>query len=136
MDFGSINWLAVVVSVIVNVFLGSIWYHPAVFYKRWLATMGKSWEDRPRGPVVMLYVFTVIAAVVETVSLAFVLNALHVTSAGGGAATGFMIWLGFVATTYLTNKLFNGQGWVGWLIEAGYHLVYLVIAGAILGAWH
>ena len=99
MDFASINWLAVLACVIVNVILGSIWYHPAVFYKPWLATMGKTWEDRPRGPMVTLYAFTLIAGIVETVSLGFVLNTMHVAGAAGGAAAGFMIWLGFVATT-------------------------------------
>jgi hypothetical protein len=42
MDFGSINWLAVIASVIASIIIGSIWYHPSVFYKPWLATLGKT----------------------------------------------------------------------------------------------
>jgi hypothetical protein len=136
MDFGSINWLAVIVSVIASMIIGSIWYHPAVFYKPWLATLGKTWENRPQGAMVSMYAFTIIAALVEAVALAFMLKTMGSNSAGAGAAAGFMIWLGFVAPTNLVNKLFSGQGWVGWLIEAGNHLVYLLVAGAILGAWH
>lgn len=138
MDFGSINWLAVLVSVIVSIVIGSVWYHPAVFYKPWLATLGRKWEDRPQasGSFVGMYVFTIIAALVETVALAFMLNMMHAAGAGSGAAAGFMLWLGFVAPTNLVNKLFSGQGWKGWLIEAGEHLVYLLVAGAIIGVWH
>lgn len=136
MDFGSINWLAVIVSVIASMIIGSIWYHPAVFYKPWLATLGKTWENRPQGAMVSMFAFTILAALVEAVALAFVLKNMGATSAGTGIAAGFMIWLGFVAPTNLVNKLFAGQGWKGWLIEAGNHLVYLLVAGAILGAWH
>ena len=136
MDFGSINWLAVLVSVIASILIGSVWYHPAVFYKPWLATLGKSWENRSQSPVTSLYVFTIIAAFVETVALAFMLKTMGASGAGAGVGAGFMLWLGFVAPTNLVNKLFSGQGWKGWLIEAGEHLVYLLVGGAILGAWH
>ena len=136
MDFGSINWLAVIVCVIASVVIGSVWYHPAVFYKTWLAGLGKTWENRPQGAMVSMYVFTILAALVEAVALAFVLKTMGSTGAAAGATTGFMIWLGFVAPTNLVSKLFSGQGWTGWLIEAGNHFVYLLVAGAILGAWH
>jgi hypothetical protein len=135
MDFGSINWLAVIVSVIASMIIGSIWFHPAVFYKPWLATLGKTWENRMQGSAVPLYTFSIIAAFVEVVALAFMLKTMGAVGAAAGAAAGFMLWLGFVAPTNLVNKLFSGQGWKGWLIEAGEHLVYLLVAGAILGAW-
>lgn len=136
MDFGSINWLAVIVSVVASIIIGSIWYHPSVFYKPWLATLGKTWENWPHGAMVSMYVFTIIAALVEAVALALVLKSTGSNNAAAGAAAAFMIWLGFVAPTNLVNKLFSGQGWKGWLIEAGNHLVYLLVAGGILGAWH
>ncbi|HTP03445.1 MAG TPA: DUF1761 domain-containing protein [Anaerolineales bacterium] len=139
MDFSAINWLAVVVSVVASIIIGSIWYHPAVFFKPWLATLGRKYEDRPQGggeSMVGLYAFTIVASAVEATALALVLNTLGVKGAGAGVAAGFMIWLGFVAPTNLVNKLFSGQGWKGWLIEAGEHLVYLLVAGAIIGAWH
>ncbi len=137
MDFGSINWLAVIVSVIASMVIGFIWYSPAVFYKAWLTGRGKSWEDRPmQGPSPMLFVYTILASLVEAVALAFVLQTMGSDTAGSGAAGGFMLWLGFVAPTNLVNNLFAGHGWKVWLIEAGDHLLYLLAAGAILGAWH
>jgi hypothetical protein len=136
MDFSSINWLAVIASVVASMIIGSIWFSPSVFYKPWLATMGKAWEDRPHGSMIAMYSFTTVAALVEALALAFVLKALGFNTAASGAMGGFMLWLGFVAPTNLVNKLFSGQGWMGWLIEAGEHLVYLLVAGAIIGAWH
>ena len=136
MDFGSINWLAVIVSVIAGMAIGFAWYNPAVFYKPWLEGIGRNWQERPTSPMAPLFIFTILATFVEAVSLAFVLPAMHATNAGLGAVTGFMIWLGFVAPTNLVNKLYAGHGWRTWLIEAGEHLVFLLVAGAIIGGWH
>ena len=52
-----------------------------------------------------------------------------------GVLAGFMHWLGFVAPTNLVNKLFAGQGFKVWAIEAGNHLINLLLFGAILGGW-
>lgn len=136
MDFSSINWLAVAVSVIAGMVIGYIWYNPSVFYKPWLAGLGMSWENRPTSPMAMLFVWTIMATLVEAVALALVLKTMGSNSAASGAAAGFMLWLGFVAPTNLVNKLYAGHGWTVWLIEAGDHLLYLLVAGAILGAWH
>ena len=46
-----------------------------------------------------------------------------------------LLWLGFVAPTYLVNKLFAGHGLKVWAIEVGNHLVNFILFGAILGAW-
>ncbi|GAB1469686.1 hypothetical protein MASR2M66_05630 [Chloroflexota bacterium] len=50
--------------------------------------------------------------------------------------TGFMLWLGFIAPTYLVNKLFAGHGLKVWGIEIGNHLVNFVLFGALLAVWH
>jgi hypothetical protein len=52
-----------------------------------------------------------------------------------GALAGFILWLGFVAPSSLTNKLFAGQ-LKAWVIEVSNHLVNYILIGAILGAWH
>ena len=55
------------------------------------------------------------------------------TSLASGALAGFMLWLGFVAPSSLTNKLFADR-LKAWLLEAGNHLVTFVVMGAIAGA--
>jgi len=134
MDLGSVNWLAVIVCVVVAMISGFIWYHPKVFFPAWWEGIGKS--GQPGNPNPMIYIFTLIAALVEAISMAFMVNALESMTAGSGALTGFMLWLGFVAPTNLMNKLFAGQGFKVWAIEAGNHLLNLLLFGAILGAWH
>jgi hypothetical protein len=133
-DFSTINWLAVVACVVVSMISGFIWYHPRLFFPAWWAGIGKSGEPGNANP--MIYVFTIIAAVVQAVFVALILNTMGTMTAGAGALAGFMLWLGFVAPTNLVNKLFAGHGFKVWAIEAGNHLLNFLLFGAILGAWH
>jgi len=136
MDLSSFNWLAVVVCVIVAMVSGAIWYHPAVFFKAWWQGIGKEGAEPAPNPVI--YVFTLLAAFVQAVAVGLMLNVMDVMGSNtiaGGMAVGFMLWLGFVAPTNLVNKLFAGQGFKVWAIEAGNHLVNLLLFGAILAVW-
>ena len=134
MDFSSVNWLAVVVCVVVAMISGFVWYHPSVFFKAWWRGIGKEGTD-PGDPNPMIYVYTLIAAFVEATFVAILLGVMGSNTLGAGLQAGFMIWLGFVATTNLVNNLFAGHGFKVWAIEAGNHLVNLLLFGAILAVW-
>jgi hypothetical protein len=133
MDFSSVNWLAVVACIIVSMVSGFIWYHPKVFFPAWWAGTGKS--GAPGNPNPVIYVYTIIAAFVQAVSVALLINVMGSNTLAAGLGAGFMLWLGFVAPTNLVNKLFAGHGFKVWVIEAGNHLVNFLLFGAILGAW-
>ena len=135
MDFSSINWLAVVVCVVVSMISGSLWYNPKTLYSAWRQAIGKSESDAPGTQNMgMVWGLTILSSFVQAVSVALMVNTMGSKSLGSGALAGFMLWLGFVATTSLTNKLFAGQLKV-WVIEAGNHLVNFLLFGAILGTW-
>ena len=140
MDFGSINWLAVVVCVVVSMISGGLWFGPKTFFPVWWKAIGKTEKDTPGGNNMgLMWGGTVFASFVQAVSMAIMVNFMGNASGGAtlasGARAGFMLWLGFVAATSLTNKLFAGQ-LKAWVLEAGNHLINLVLFGAILGAWH
>ena len=141
MDFSSINWLAVVVCVIVSFIVGFFYFSPKVFFDIWWKALGKPQKDQPAaGGMGMTWGLTALASIVQAIGMAFMVNAIGSRMTGGpnlvsGALTGFMLWLGFVATTSLTNRMFAGHGLKVWAIEAGNHLITLVLFGLILGAW-
>ena len=140
MDFSAINWLAVLVCVIVSMVSGTIWYNPKTFFPTWWKGIGKSEKDAPgAGGMGMTWTLTVLSSLVQAVAMAFMVNSMGSLMGGvtlvSGAGTGFMLWLGFIAPTYLVNKLFAGHGLKIWAIEAGNHLVNFVLFGVILGAW-
>jgi hypothetical protein len=140
MDFNSVNWLAVLVCVVVSMVLGSIWFNPKTFFPMWWRAIGKSDNQAPSmGNPVITWGLTILAAFVQAVFMALMVHAMGSMTGGAtlfsGALAGFILWLGFVAPSSLTNKLFAGQ-LKAWLIEVSNHLVNFILIGAILGAWH
>ena len=135
MDIGSVNWLAVVVCVVISMISGTIWYNPKTFFPAWWKVVGAGREQPGMENMGMTWALTVVASAVQAVAMAFMINALDVTGIAAGARLGFMLWLGFIAPTYLVNKLFAGHGLKIWLIEIGNHLVNFVIFGGLLAVW-
>lgn len=140
MDFGPINWLAVVVCVVVSMIVGSVWFSQKTFFPMWWKAIGKSEKDASgMQNMGMTWGLTVLSSFVQAVFMALMVNVMGSVIPGGptlgsGALAGFMLWLGFVAPASLTNKLFAGQ-LKAWMLEAGNHLIDFVLFGAILGAW-
>jgi hypothetical protein len=131
MDFGSINWLAVIVCVVVSMISGSLWYNPRTFFPAWWKVVGAGREQPGMENMGMTWGLTILSSFVQAVAMAFMVNVMGTP----GILTGFMLWLGFIAPTYLVNKLFAGHGLKIWAIEIGNHLVNFLLFGAILDAW-
>jgi len=139
MDFGSINWLAVVACVVVSMVSGSLWYNPRTFFPVWWKVVGKEGEVPGMQNMGMTWTLTVLSSFVQAVAMSLMVTAMGSLAGGAtvasGALAGFMLWLGFIAPTYLVNKLFAGHGLKIWAIETGNHLVNFLLFGAILGGW-
>jgi Protein of unknown function (DUF1761) len=143
MDFNSINWLAVIAAVLASMIIGSVWFGPKVFYPAWHKALAQVDKNDPNdtnmGPVVRIFGFTILASFVQAVFMALMVNAMGSMTGGAtlgsGAGVGFFLWLGFVAPSSLTNKLFADRV-QAWYYEVGNHLITFVVMGAILGAWH
>ncbi len=141
MNFSSINWLAVVACVVIAMIVGSLWFNQKTFFPMWWKAIGRSEKDDPGAGsnMAMTWGLTVLASFVQAVFMALMVNAMGSMTTGGatlgsGALAGFLLWLGFVAPTSLTNKLFASQ-LKAWVLEAGNHLLTFVLMGAVLGAW-
>ncbi len=129
--FAGTNWLGVVVCVVVALIVGFVWYSRMLFLNPWLAGMGKGPEFVQR-PNPMNYVIMIVGAFVTALFLDFLIRIMGASGAAGGALAGVIVWLGFVATTSASNAVFSGRGWKVWGIEAGNHLVTLVLMGIVL----
>ena len=140
MDFSSINWLAVAACVVASMIIGSIWFSPKTFFPAWWKAIGKSDGDDPSGSTIgmgLTWGLIVFSSFVQAVFISLLVNTMGSltggTSLASGALAGFMLWLGFVAPSSLTNKLFADR-LKAWVLEAGNHLVTFVVMGAIAGA--
>ena len=132
MDLSSLNWIAVLGATVAAFALGAIWYGP-LFGRRWMGFVGLSEADVQGANMGLTYGVTFVLQLIAVVVLALVMGpeATLVT----GALTGLGVGAAWVATAMGVNALFSQESIGLYLINAGYHVAYYTLAGAILGAF-
>src|SRR5690606_14817989 len=129
-----------VLCVVASLIIGSTWFSPKVFFPAWMKAIEKTEmndsNDQNMAPVIRIFGLTILASLVQAVFMGLMVNLMGGISGGvtlaSGVLTGFLLWLGFVAPSSLTNKLFADRV-KAWYYEAGNHLVTFVVMGAIHG---
>jgi hypothetical protein len=140
MDFMGVKLWAVALAGVATMVIGFLWYSPLLFARPWMAAMGYDPDDKARiaemqksaGP---MYGISLLASLISAFVLAKVLVGMTIYSALYGMKIGFAVWLAFVATVQLTDKMFGQRPMKLFLINTGYQLVCYVVMGAILGKW-
>ncbi len=138
MELATVNVLAILVSGIINMALGMLWYSPLMFGNLWIKLMGftkaQITAGKKKGMGKQMF-FAFLATLVWAYVLAQFLKI-------GGAATvkdalqiGFWIWLGFGVTTSLNSVLWEGRPVKLYLINVVHGLVSILITSAILVSW-
>lgn len=130
-----INYVAVVVTALVPMLLGGIWYAPAVFGTVWMQLVGKKPEDVQKGALPRAYGMMFVAALVLAFALAHVLRWANATTALGGLKVALTVWIGFVLATSAGAYIFESRPWRLYWLNNGYHGVGLVLMGIILAVW-
>lgn len=131
------NLVAIFVAALVGFMLGGLWY-TLLFGKQWAAAHAfppeKLAELKANAP--RIYGISFVAMLVMSAVLSIILNHIGAHHWQSGALWGAHIWLGFAATIGLMANLYTGKEFSIFLIDTGYQLLFLVVMGAILGAWH
>lgn len=135
----TVHYPALLVSAIVMMALGALWYGP-LFGKQWAGMMGFNMSDpeavkRMKEKAKPGYAITFVASLVMLYVLTHILDYAGAETAAEGAKGALWIWLGFFAPTMLGSVLWEGKPWKLYFINTSYHLVSLVIATIILTQW-
>lgn len=130
----TINFWAVLVAAAASMVIGSVWYSPALFGKTWMKLAGITASDekkgRNRGMALM-----VVSSLVTAYVLAYIVDYATADTFYEGVVVGFLVWLGFVATTFLMAVAFEGKSWQLYFINNGNQLLTLVTMAVILTLW-
>ena len=139
MAFAGMNYLAILVAAGVAFMFGGVWY--GVLAKQWMAAAGINDEMMAASKKDGRSTRAMIAAFVSSLVMAWVLAGL-IGHLGNGQVTvyngiisGVFAWLGFIATTQITNHGFQMKLGRLTLIDGGHWLGVLLIQGAIIGAF-
>ena len=139
MAFAGINYLAIPVAALAGFMFGGIWYN--VLSKQWMAAAGISEKaiqaSKTGGSTARLMVTAFAAALIMAWVLAGLIGHLGANQVTivNGIISGAFVWVGFVATTLVTNHGFQMQLGRLTLIDGGHWLGVLLIQGAIIGAF-
>ena len=126
------NWLAIIISVIINQALGFIWYSQ-IFGKAWMASAGRTPEQVHATNTPHIIAF--IAAFLMAVGLSCLIRNQNADNALKGAKVGLMSWLAFVGPVIAMHYTFLGFGWTTIAIDAFEQLAGMLVMGAILAVW-
>jgi len=140
MDFMGVKLWAVALAGVATMVIGFLWYSPLLFARPWMVALGYDPDDKTRiaemqksaGP---MYGISLLASLISAFVLAKILVGMTIYSALYGMKIGFAVWLAFVATVQLTDKMFGQRPMKLFLINTGYQLVCYLVMGAILGKW-
>lgn len=132
------NWLAIIVAAVGAFLIGGLWYSPLLFARQWMAAHAHSPDDvaRMKADAPRAYGISFVAFLVMAFILQMVLNHVDAHTWLSGALWAAHLWLGFAVTIGLMANVYSGKKLSVFLIDAGYQLVYFLVMGAILGAWH
>lgn len=127
-----INYLSVIVAALIYLILMVVWYSPQVFgeelVKHEIINRNRMFSK------ILAYLGEILVAFVMAFVLALVIEFARADTALEGLKIAFWMWLGFVATTHLSDVLWGRKSFVSYLINGGLVLVGLLVMGAIIPA--
>jgi hypothetical protein len=135
-----VNLWAVLASAVATMVIGFLWYSPFLFAKPWMLAMGYDPADKAKAAEMQKsagpkYGLAFLASMLSAFLLGKIIFHLAISTALYGMKVGFAVWLAFVMTVQLTDKLFTNRPIKLFLINTGYQLACYLAMGAILGKW-
>jgi Protein of unknown function (DUF1761) len=134
MNPANVNYLGALVTAVAAFLVGGLWYSPILFARRWMKDTRLTDADLEKGGTARIFGGAFALSLVGNVNLAFFL-ADGKPSLAWGMAAGALAGVGWVATALGVTYLFERRPLSLYLIDAGYHVVTMVLSGAVLGVW-
>lgn len=129
-----INYIAALAAAFAAFILGFFWY-TVIFAKPWQAEIGMK-GDAKTSETPNLGKMLAISFVLEFImGCAFSMFLPSAATWFLGLQAGLLIGIGWVATAFGVNYLFEGKSFKLWLINASYNIVTYTVMGMIIGAF-
>lgn len=128
-----INYLAVVLVAAISFGIGAFWYSPLLFGNRWQRLVNLTDEDVKKSAF-KAFGGSAFLILIQSLGIEIVINQIGEDSIKmlSGAMIGFLVAILFVGTTLGINYLYQRKSLQLFLIDFGYPLCYLALAGAFL----
>ena len=131
MNFAGVSYLSIIVAAIASFAWGAAWYMG--LSKPWLKAARLDPASIKPSPVPFIISF--VSLLIMGWAMAGIIGHIGVAGIWPGIVTGFLLWLGFIATTLAVNHRYQNFGWDLTVIDGGRWLGVALIMGAIIGWW-
>lgn len=134
----TVNYPAVVVSLIAYTALGMLWYGP-LFGKKWAQLSGMADKDMSSPEMKKAqsagYVSSLISSFIALLTLAVVMKGLGIADPINGLLLGAGLGFGLITATLVGEAAWHGTPWALVSINGAYRICGLGLAGLIIGLW-
>lgn len=130
-----VNWIAIFVAAVINVIIGVAWYSPTILGKQWKQLVEQSSRKKVADYSSGKMLINALTALVLSIVVSILTKTIGATTIKEGVIVGLVLWVGFVATTALSDYMASNRPIKLYLINSGYYLVSIVVMSAILAAW-
>jgi hypothetical protein len=138
LDFGALNWLAVIVGAAIYFVLGAAWYSPPLFARPWQAAIGWD-ESRPQpqtNPVT--YVVPALLYLIAAIATGLIAAATGTDTLTEGITLGLVTGLGFALPMTGVEATFDPdkpKPMTWFAITVAYHLIGFLILAVVIAIW-
>ena len=132
-----VNYLAVLAAAAASMVIGFLWYGP-LFGKQYMKLMkvdDKKLKAAKKKGMGKSYALTFLTSLITGYVLANFVGYLGASTASEGAVLGFLVWIGFFATTQLGIVIWEGKPVKLYFLKTLNELATLAAMGAILAVW-
>jgi len=133
MEQFQINLLGIVIALVYNFIIGSLWYSPLLFGERWSKLVGMREDDLQGGMTPSILLGALAVALAEAFGFALLQNFTGFSGFFGGLFLGVFVWLLFVVPTFFNQVLYAKKPRALFLIEVGNNLVTFAGMSLIIG---
>jgi len=135
LDHLSFNILAIIAGVLINMFIGTLWYSPLLFGNIWLTLIGKKSEDISKKDGNSSMAFAIIPAAVAACALALLVEISHAVTIGDALILGTLTSLAFSGMSALNLVLFENRSLRLSILNTGYFFISWNIVTILLTIW-
>ncbi len=135
LDFSGINYWAVAVVWIIYMIIGAFWYSPVGFAKKWTKYTKIDILKIPTPIANKIISYVAVSALVQSFTLALLLNSIGVSTLSEGLIAGLVIWFGLVSATTVGVTFYSLRGWRFIWLNSAYFLIVMAIGSIIFAIW-
>lgn len=140
MILSQLNWIAVAVCTVIYFGIGAVWFSPLLFVKSWAAGHGITIPTSPEEKAKMregmgkFMIITFLACLIGTIAIDYIETAMFAKNWMTGAKVG-ILGGAFVSIGIGLSHMHTKKSFATFMIDAGYHVVSLLIVAVVLSVW-